>query len=62
MREVVGSKPQPDQHSVSLNNLGESASFAMTSANGYFLVFSDKDDKTGCPFSQLYIISSVKYI
>ena len=29
-----GFKPRPDQHSGSLNNWGESASFAMTSANG----------------------------
>ena len=29
-----GFKPQPDQHSGSLNNGGESAAFVMTSANG----------------------------
>ena len=34
VREVAGSKPQPDQHSGSFNNWGESAAFVMTSANG----------------------------
>ena len=29
-----GLKPRPDQHSGSLNNLGESAAFVITSANG----------------------------
>ena len=29
-----GFKPQPDQHTGSLNNRGESAAFVITSANG----------------------------
>jgi len=34
VREVVGSVPRPNQHSGSLNNLGERAAFLITSANG----------------------------
>ena len=30
---VEGSKPRPDQHAESLNNLGKSAAYVMTSAN-----------------------------
>lgn len=37
MWKVAGSNPQADQHSWCLNNRGESAAFAMTSANGFIL-------------------------